>query len=181
MAQDDYLSLDNCSVCCRLCIFRLLSVTSLHYDWTSMSLTALREKLKTTITTRDWVDNIEEEDGWTPLICSECTLPFHGWKLKTKCMICAVPNFPIHCRHITHTAVRFEGRVHSLPAPHRHHHVLRLIYRECGRKAIGKEGFLDNCGKFLSREEALHIARAAGQILDLKLVRGVKLYSENLW
>lgn len=86
-------------------------------------------------TPRDYLDNLEEEeDGFVSLICATCKQVFRGWKLKTVCRICSVPKFPIDVRHITHVAVIHENVTYFLAAPDRHHHVLRMIYKECGKK-----------------------------------------------
>lgn len=141
----------------------------------------LVSKNKRVITSRDWVDNLEHQHGWTPLVCNKCSLPFHGWKLKTKCMLCSVPKFPTDIQHITHSAVIHNGVTFSLPAPYRHHHVLVVIYKEHGESTYNEQGFLDNEGKFLTREEAFVIAKAAGQIKDITATCGDRLYSEDIW
>ena len=130
---------------------------------------------------RDWVDNIDSPDGWTPLICSVCKGSFRGWKLKTKCFVCSAPSFPKNKRHSPSVAVRYAGKVYSLPAPNRHHHVLRLIHAEHGKTFPNIQGFLDNRGKFLRRGHALRVALAANHVLDPPSVRGGRLYSEDLW
>lgn len=43
------------------------------------------------------------------------------------------------------------------------------------------QGFVDNFGKFLTREEAWSVALAAGQIIHRCGGDGVELYSENLY
>lgn len=130
---------------------------------------------------RDWLDNLDSEGGWTPLICSVCKETFHGWKLKTKCFICSIPVFPKTKRHITHVAVLFGGIMYSLPAPNRHHHVLHVIYKENNKTWPNVQGFLDNKGKFLVRRYALRVALVASQVIDINNVRSGRLYSEDLW
>lgn len=44
-----------------------------------------------------------------------------------------------------------------------------------------EQGFIDQAGKFLTREEAWVIAEAAGQIIRRVGGDGNKLYSENLY
>lgn len=140
-------------------------------------------KVKNTnaITPRDWTDNKKEKDGWVPLICSVCTLSFRGWKLKTKCRLCAVPVFPVGKIHITHVAVKYENQVYSLPAPDRHHHVLKVIYKKHNTTAYNKQGFLTNEGKFVTRKEAFAIAKEACQIRDITKNVSGELFSEDLW
>lgn len=87
---------------------------------------------------------------------------------------------------ITHVAVNYAGTVYSLPAPNRHHHVIRMIAAENGVGIQGPDvqGFLDNNSTFLNRREAYTLAKANGQIIrnsDPKLYQGDELYSEDLW
>lgn len=81
-------------------------------------------------------------------------------------------------RRITHVAIFHAGKVHSLPAPNRHHHVIRAIG---GIPGPDIQGFLDNEGNFLTRSEALKVALAANQVLDPAGVRAGELFSEDLW
>jgi hypothetical protein len=60
---------------------------------------------------------------------------------------------------ITHVAIRFRGKVWSLPAPNRHHDVIRLIAEETGVESVDggcTQGFLDSAGRYLNRKEALY-------------------------
>lgn len=43
------------------------------------------------------------------------------------------------------------------------------------------QGFITNHNRYVEREEALQIALAANQVLDLKEVRGNRLFSEDLY
>jgi len=87
---------------------------------------------------------------------------------------------------ITHVAIRFQGKIWSLPAPNRHHHVIRMIAEETGVKyvdALGDDqGFLIDGEKYCRRKPALRIAKECGQLkpdcLGLKLG---ELYSEDVW
>ncbi len=86
---------------------------------------------------------------------------------------------------LTHVALRFAGKVWSLPRPHRHHHVIRLICWldpdvdsvDC---AAEDQGFLDAGGRYLTREQAEVSAEANGQIKNGKTIGSV-LTSEDLW
>lgn len=84
---------------------------------------------------------------------------------------------------IAAAAIRFEGVLYSLPPPHRHHHIIRLIVDTTGVKSIMHEeqGFIDDQGNFLDRETAMKVAQAAGQIIDGRAPVLRELYSENLW
>lgn len=82
---------------------------------------------------------------------------------------------------ITHVAIRQEERVHSLPPPWRHHHLILLISYDTGEPVEGEQGFLADGEKFVTREEALSIALAAGQVKDANGIRAGRLFSEDLW
>ena len=85
---------------------------------------------------------------------------------------------------MTHVAVRFEGKTWSLPAPNRHHDVIRHIAQETGASYVDSrdedQGFLDESGRYLTRRQALASARLNGQVLE---GRGLhrELYSEDVW
>lgn len=80
---------------------------------------------------------------------------------------------------ITHVAIRFEGKVWSMPSPFRHHDVIKLIVANTDAQYVDAhgddQGFLDAHGRYRSREEAYLIAANAGQ------VPRTQLYSEDLW
>lgn len=81
---------------------------------------------------------------------------------------------------ITHVAIVLDGTTHSLPAPNRHHHVIRVI-KNLGilKQARGIQGFLTEDGVFVDRETAAKIAMQAGQVT--KLIDQPELCSEDLW
>jgi len=62
----------------------------------------------------------------------------------------------------------------TLPCPVRHHDLFRM-FKPCGYVT---QGFMTNRGRFVKRDDALVIARAAGQV---KKIRGSVLCSEDLW
>lgn len=83
---------------------------------------------------------------------------------------------------IVAVAIEFRGKIYSLPAPNRHHHLIKLIYESCkleGSVNGETQGFLTDEGAFVEREEAARIAIKAGQIE--KLIHGPDLFSEDLW
>lgn len=87
---------------------------------------------------------------------------------------------------ITHVAIRFQGKVWSLPAPNRHHDVIRLIVAETGVKTVDAreddQGFLINGEQYARRKPALRIALQAGQCkADCLGARLGKLFSEDVW
>lgn len=82
---------------------------------------------------------------------------------------------------ITHVAIKHAGKVHSLPAPNRHHHVIRAMG---GIPGPDIQGFLDDTGRFLTRKQAFRLASANGQIIrptDPSTYQGDQLFSEDLW
>lgn len=90
---------------------------------------------------------------------------------------------------ITHVAIRFQPpgseskQVYSLPAPNRHHDVIRLIAEQTGVSYVNThgedQGFLDSSGRYLNRRQALLNARLHNQIKGAIIHN--ELYSENLW
>lgn len=85
---------------------------------------------------------------------------------------------------LTHVACKdIGGRVWSLPAPLRHHHVLRVMYAHGAKQAEDNhynQGFLDANGRYLHRKAALVNAELNNQIRNGKLIGGI-LTSEDLW
>ncbi len=87
---------------------------------------------------------------------------------------------------ITHVAIRFQGTTYSLPAPNRHHDVIRKISEETGADTVNTmgedQGFLDEEGKYLTRRQALGVASQEGQLKEGALgPRLGRLYSEDVW
>ncbi len=87
---------------------------------------------------------------------------------------------------ITHVAIRFQGRVWSLPAPNRHHDVIRLIVAETGVATVDAygddQGFLIDGERYCRRKSALRIARECGQLKPGGVgERRGELYSEDVW
>lgn len=81
---------------------------------------------------------------------------------------------------ITHVAIKYNGTIYSLPAPNRHHDVIRSIG---GIKGPDVQGFLDDKGHFLNRVQAMIHAKHYGQ-LKQRLpgqYNGDLLFSEDLW
>ena len=72
--------------------------------------------------------------------------------------------------------------MHSLPAPNRHHHVLRAMSAQ--GIISGKEGFLTDMGTFVDRKVALVYALTNKQVKpkrDEYSYWGHELFSEDLW
>jgi hypothetical protein len=98
---------------------------------------------------------------------------------------------------LTHVAIRQGGVVYSLPAPHRHHHILWILAKRRGNEGVpdvadehllvevpdasnDSQGFLDADGNYLNRAEGEVRAKLTGQIKGGRIIGGV-LTSEDLW
>lgn len=88
---------------------------------------------------------------------------------------------------ITHVAIRWDGRIWSLPRPYRHHHVIETISRLTGAKYIDcrddnqDQGFLDDTGRYVNRVDGLAEALKNKQVKDENDIRHGMLFSEDLW
>jgi hypothetical protein len=88
---------------------------------------------------------------------------------------------------IVAAAIRnWDGRVHALPAPARHGHVIHWIVENTDVERVPgdwKQGFIDSDRGFVNREDAWAIAKAANQLLPRAPTdgRGGELYSEDVW
>ena len=80
---------------------------------------------------------------------------------------------------IAYCAVQHEGRVYSMPRPCRHHHIIHA--NSLPPSAI--QGFVSVEGEFLTRAEAFHVAKAAGQLKARGPgeYSGALLFSEDVW
>lgn len=79
-------------------------------------------------------------------------------------------------------AIRVDGKVYSLPAPARHHDVIKHVMESGVTSLFPQEsqGFLLSNGQFATRDTARRIAVENGQVDGRKIV-GSKLTSEDLW
>lgn len=84
---------------------------------------------------------------------------------------------------ITHVAIKFQGKIYSLPEPNRHHHVIAKIIEETGVETVDhdEQGFLDESGRFLTRKAALYSALMFDQVKNPDKVINHMLFSEDLW
>lgn len=77
------------------------------------------------------------------------------------------------------------GEPHFLPAPARHHDIIRYMVSSVGYKPpiLGKQGFITNTGRFVDREVAMQIATEACQVKPRGpgQYQGKELFSEDLW
>ena len=83
-------------------------------------------------------------------------------------------------KQVVAVAIRANGLIVSKPAPARHCHVLNAMPEKMARATKpSDQGFLSDTGIFLSREDALTVARNAGQLK--KPTHHKELFSEDLW
>ena len=83
---------------------------------------------------------------------------------------------------IDRAAIRRYTTVWSVPRPMRHHDVIAFM-AEQGVDALGDystQGFTTSEGRFVAREEAMRIARAAGQLIAEPHVPDM-LFSEDIY
>jgi hypothetical protein len=86
---------------------------------------------------------------------------------------------------ITHVAIRYRETVWSMPAPNRHHDVIRFICDNTGLKTVcapeDDQGFLIDGETFCRRKPALLHARECGQLKPGRDGVNGKMYSEDVW
>lgn len=80
---------------------------------------------------------------------------------------------------ITGVTIIIDGETYKLPAPYRHHHLIKKIHAMTGENVYGKQGFYTDKGIVLDRKEAAKHAVDCGQI-D-KLNWPPNLFSEDVW
>lgn len=82
---------------------------------------------------------------------------------------------------IVAAAIRQDGLFYVVNRPRRHHDA-QVAMAKAGIKIpiTGQQGFLTSLGRFVGRGEAVHIAEAAGQIIE-KTGPDNELFSEDLW
>jgi len=82
---------------------------------------------------------------------------------------------------ITGVAIVADGKLFQLPKPKRHHHCIELAAKQLGKSVSnGTQGFMTSTGRYVLREEALIIAKAANQLLP-RHQHPRELFSESLW
>lgn len=86
---------------------------------------------------------------------------------------------------ITNVAIKFNGKIYSLTAPNRHHHVIADIMRQTGVNCVDSygenQGFLDENGVYLNRKQALVNALNNNQVKNIEDIRMNQLFSEDIW
>ena len=80
-------------------------------------------------------------------------------------------------------AINIDGDIYALPAPKRHHDIIRhLIDRGLPPPIQGDQGFIDDELGFVDRDIAYLRARDEGQLIgNLDQSRGAVLFSEDVW
>ena len=82
---------------------------------------------------------------------------------------------------ITGVAIVTDGKLYQLPKPKRHHHCIELASKQTGKPVSdGTQGFITSNGRYVLREEALKIAKAANQLLE-RHRHATQLFSESVW
>lgn len=87
---------------------------------------------------------------------------------------------------LTHVAIRFQGKIWSLPAPYRHFNIIRVIcflnpeIQTVETNYDTDQGFLDESGRYLTRKQAEVNAFLNNQVKHGKMI-GSCLTSEDLW
>lgn len=120
--------------------------------------------------------NIEDES----LIYNRC----HCRALKRLCNHCLQQKTP---EMITTAALLVDGVIWTLPRPARHHvliHAYALAHHgQAGVAGIrlNMQGFMTSRGRWVSREEALGLARVAGQLRQSQELSPGRLTTEDLW
>ena len=81
---------------------------------------------------------------------------------------------------ITEVAIKLNNYTFSFPKPFRHHHIIKMLVF-LGEEELdgGIEGFLDDQGNFLDREQALQHAIVCNQYNSKR--KSSLLFSEDLW
>ncbi len=78
--------------------------------------------------------------------------------------------------------ILFNGEIHSMEAPNRHHDIIReLAAKNFPLPIRGTQGFLTDDNRFVNRIEAAEIAKTANQIRNGKMISPPRLTSEDLW
>lgn len=85
---------------------------------------------------------------------------------------------------LTGVAIRFQGKIWTLPKPNRHHDVIRLIIAETGVTHVDvdhqwDQGFVDETGRYYHRKAAWVHAELNDQLI--RKPTGNVFTSEDVW
>lgn len=88
-----------------------------------------------------------------------------------------------HIERIVGVAICYPEGVIWLPAPARHHHIIKVYHEVTGKitKSDYVQGFRTNRLRFVNRAEALQIAYEGGQMKPNRSTHSSDLFSEDLW
>jgi hypothetical protein len=80
---------------------------------------------------------------------------------------------------IAKAAIELNGSIYTMPRPFRHGHIIYMMVHEYMLPAPinGRQNFVTNTHRFVTREDAAVIALHAGQIKGHRK----QLFSEDLW
>lgn len=82
---------------------------------------------------------------------------------------------------IVGVALEYQGALHSLPRPARHHDIIQILYQVHKEMIVpDTEGFMTSTGRYVLRKEALSIAKNANQLLPSH-EHPTELFSESVW
>lgn len=94
----------------------------------------------------------------------------------------------MNAERIVAAAIKMDGVIWTVPAPGRHHDVIRRICEMCPSVDVvpgdATQGFVTDKDRFVDRTAAAILAILANQVKkDVRLsdLRGRQLYSEDLW
>ena len=151
---------------------------------------------------RDWTEDFEYENGNYSCICQECGNEFIGYKRRTTCKKCHMNhdhsqnynnmlkyweeyNIKPIPQYIVCAANRIKTKkgIVILTGARHWDSIMRRQADHLGIKGGNEEqGFIDQFGTFLTREEAMEIVKKNGQKFDKESNRGDKsLCSEGLY
>lgn len=77
-------------------------------------------------------------------------------------------------------AIKQDGVTHILPAPNRHHDVIKYMDMREIKLKVHEQGFITDSYRFIDRTEGAKLALESGQITELKFNPNT-LFSEDLW
>lgn len=83
--------------------------------------------------------------------------------------------------YIIGVAIIVNDIIYKMNKPNRHHDLIHMVYEETGEYVkTQSQGFITNKDRYVTREEALIIAKQADQLLE-RHNHLTKLFSESLW
>lgn len=103
-----------------------------------------------------------------------------GWWEDMNVGFHAPCNHKVKARKIVGVACWYQNKMYQLAAPNRHHHLKAKFDGQMGGGA--DQGFVDEDGHFLTRRQAMFVAKNNGQLKRRPGgYDGPDLFSEDLW